>query len=86
MVHCDKCQYEFTPKPRERSKGVVIKETYFKCPKCRHHYTVCYTNQEARRLQRVVKSLAKQGKYEEVQKVKGELALIMAELKHQFGA
>lgn len=86
MIYCDKCKHEFTPDLKVRNRGVSVKETYFKCPKCRTHYTAFYTNQEARRLQRVIQNLTKQGKYLEVQKAKQELAVIMAELKQQFGA
>lgn len=85
MIHCDKCKHEFTPEPKERNRGVNVKETYFKCPKCRAHYTAFYTNQEARRLQRVIQDLTKKGKYAELQKVKAKLAVIMAELKLQYG-
>lgn len=86
MIYCDKCEHEFKPNLKMRNRGVSVKETYFRCPKCRKHYTAFYTNQEARRLQRVIKSLTKQGKYPEVQKAKQELAVIMAELKQKFGA
>lgn len=85
MIYCDKCKHEFTPGLKVRNRGVSVKEAYFKCPKCRAHYTAFYTNQEARRLQRLIKDLTKQGKYAEVQKVKSELVVIMAELKLQYG-
>lgn len=79
MIYCDKCKHEFTPDLKVRNRGVSVKETYFKCPKCRTHYTAFYTNQEARRLQRVVKS----NPTDYVSKNK--LAAIMAELKQKFG-
>lgn len=85
MIYCDKCKHEFTPELKERNRGVSVKETYFKCPKCRQHYTAFYTNQEARRLQRVIKALTKQGKYLEVQKAKQKLAVIMNDLKLKYG-
>lgn len=85
MIYCDKCNHEFTPNLKERNRGVSVKETYFKCPKCRTHYTAFYTNQEARRLQRVIQKLTEQGNYIEVQKVKSELAVIMSDLKIKYG-
>lgn len=85
MIYCDKCKHEFTPNLKVRNRGVSVKETYFKCPKCHKHYTAFYTNQEARRLQRIIQNLTKQGKYLEVQKAKNELAIIMNDLKEKYG-
>lgn len=85
IIYCDKCKHEFTPNLKVRNRTVSVKETYFKCSKCRTHYTAFYTNQEARRLQRVIQNLTKQGKYAELQKVKSELAVIMNDLKLQYG-
>ena len=86
MIYCDKCKHEFTPDLKVRNRGISVKETYFRCPKCKKHYTAFYTNQEARRLQRAIQKLTEQGNYVELQKVKSELAVIMEKLKQQFGA
>lgn len=85
MIYCDKCKHEFTPDLKTRNRGVAVRETYFRCPKCRAHYTAFFTNQEARRLQRVIQNLTKQGKYAELRKVKSELAVIMNDLKNKYG-
>lgn len=80
MIYCDKCTHEFTPDLKVRNRTISVKETYFRCPQCREHYTAFYTNQEARRLQRVIK--ANPNDYA----AKHTLQAIMADLRRRFGA
>ncbi len=57
MVTCDKCATEFEIKVKEKKYSVSVRETYFRCPSCKNHYSVIFTNPEARKLQRKVKGL-----------------------------
>ncbi|MDW0113773.1 hypothetical protein QT711_11295 [Sporosarcina saromensis] len=59
-VQCDECKKSFDIKPRKKTHGVNLIETYFKCPHCKMHYTSFVTDQEVRRRQREMKELNKE--------------------------
>jgi transposase-like protein len=58
-VVCDECNHEFTVKKKSKNITVEIKEEYFSCPKCKHHYSIQVTNAEIRKEQREIQKLLK---------------------------
>lgn len=57
QTHCDQCNKSFVIKPKTKKHGQGIKETYFKCPWCKHIYTSYVTDAECRRLQARLRKL-----------------------------
>lgn len=80
-VICDSCGAEFDIRPRTRRcirgfKGV--EETYFTCPTCQTRYTVFYTDEKIRELQKIAR---KKRSHEAIKKAQTEIRQLMDELK-----
>lgn len=56
-VRCDQCDKEFRIKPKTKSHGINIKETYFICPHCKARYTAYVMDKECRKLQSEIRKL-----------------------------
>lgn len=58
-VTCDRCDEPFKIKPKTKTHKVSVKETYFRCPRCKEKYIAYVTDHECRKLQREIKQLRK---------------------------
>lgn len=50
-IRCNECGHEFKLKPsivKLKKVSDNLDRTYFKCPKCKHEYTVIYQDQEVK--------------------------------------
>lgn len=54
---CDECQNVFTIKLKTKTRGINIKETYFRCPNCKKKYTAYVMDNKCRKTQREIRKL-----------------------------
>lgn len=59
-IHCDDCDHAFKPKIREKKHTAAVREQYFTCPKCRHHYTIGVADGDSRVIERKICALQKE--------------------------
>lgn len=58
VMVCDECKADFTVfRPGVEIVKDDIERTYFACPSCNKDYTVCYTNDGIRSMQRMIQGL-----------------------------
>lgn len=69
-VKCEKCNYKFYPKLRERRLKQDLRELYIICPKCKDKTRVALTNKETRRLTKKINNKKENGNEEDQLKLK----------------
>lgn len=66
IAKCDHCGMMTTINFKERKHPEEIKETYFECVVCNHHYTCFVTDKKVRQMQNKAKNLRAVAKFRNV--------------------
>lgn len=83
LVRCDNCGMITTVEFKVKDHPNTLKETYFTCDICNHHFTCFVTDKKVRALQQQTKWLREQGKQEELLKLQGKINKRMERLKRR---